>query len=308
MSQEDIDYKLMEFIDLSDEAVVNTFVGENAAVEYITEGEESFMRITSLTSSDYPYAFSTKYPKNVLGGQADYVVVKYRTSAPQDCEDLGIIYRNIYNEEYDLDNCYSEVIGTDGEWHTVIFYMDIEAAWLQHFVSNIGFAPFLYSDNSAQQSIDVAWMKFYQIDPLDFYLDSMYDPDATDDPEIPDEGETGEIVEDGTDAPVEDATDAPVEDGTEAPAEAKTEAETKTEAKTEAEAEAKTDAATKAEAKTDAEAATKAEADGSAADGTAADTTASDESGCASSVIAGVSLLSLCLGGAALVVRKKKED
>ena len=209
MSQEDIDYKLMEIIDMSDEAVVNTFEGENAGIEYVTEGEESFMRITSLTNDDYSYVYSKKYPKNILGGQGDYVVVKYRTSSPE-CEDMGIIYRNVYNPEYDIDNAYTEYMGTDGEWHTVIFYMDTETSWLSHFVTNIGFVPFYFSDAAAQQTIDIAWIKFYQVDPIDIYLDQIYDEDAD-----KGDGEVTEAPVDETEAPV-DETEAPV-DETQAP-------------------------------------------------------------------------------------------
>ncbi|MBQ9151484.1 MAG: hypothetical protein IJX72_04480 [Clostridia bacterium] len=182
MSQEDIDYKLMEYIDFSDEAVINTFEAENAAVEYVTEGEESFMRITSLAIDDQvPHVFSSKYPKNVLGGQADYVVVKYRTSYEKG-EDLGLIFRTVNTPEYNLDECYYEIIGNDGEWHTVIFYMKDDPTW-SHFIMNIGFVPFVFSENTAQQTIDIAWMKVYQNDPYDLYYDSEYDPNAGKDEE-----------------------------------------------------------------------------------------------------------------------------
>ena len=188
MSEEDKEYKLMEYIDFSDEAVVNTFDGEFAGVEYITEGEESFMRVTSYGGEDnLPYVFSSKYPKNVLGSQADYVVVKYRTSYAE-AEELGIIYRTVNDPEYNLDLCYYETIGGDGEWHTVIFYMTDEASW-NHFIMNLGFVPFVYAKNSAQQSIDLAWIKIYQFDPYELYAESEFGgemPDDDDETEAPD--------------------------------------------------------------------------------------------------------------------------
>ena len=156
------------------------------------------MRITSLASGDnIPYVFSSKYPKNVLGGQADYVVVKYRTSYA-DAEDLGIIFRTVNDPEYNLDNCYYETIGGDGKWHTVIFYMMDEASW-NHFIMNMGFVPFVYDDDSAQQTIDIAWVKIYQSDPYDLYVDSDYGADIPDDDD------------DETEAPAEEATTAPEE-------------------------------------------------------------------------------------------------
>ena len=213
MSEEDKEFKLMEYIDFSDKAVVDTFDGEFAGVEYITEGEESFMRITSFGGEDnLPYVFSSKYPKNVLGGQADYVVVKYRTSYAE-AEELGIIFRTVNTPEYNLDACYYEIIGGDGEWHTVIFYMMDDASW-NHFIMNMGFIPFVYAENSAQQTIDMAWIKIYQNDPTDLYVDSefggMPDDDET---EAPEEDTTAE----DTQAPDGEATDPAVT--TEAPTE-----------------------------------------------------------------------------------------
>ena len=173
MSEEDIEYGLFEMLDFSDENVVKTFDGEFAGVEYITEGEESFMRITSFGGEDnLPHVFSSKYPKNVLGTAVPYIVVKYRTSYT-DAEELGIIFRTVNDPEYNLEEPDYEVIGGDGEWHTVIFYMDANASW-SHFIMNIGLVPFVYSRNSAQQSIDIAWMKFYTNDPYDLYVDSEY--------------------------------------------------------------------------------------------------------------------------------------
>ena len=174
MSEEDEEYGLFEMMDFSDESIVKTFDGDFAAAEYITEGEESFMRITSFgTDDNVPHVFSSKYPKNILGGQTNYVVVKYRTSFA-DAEELGIIFRTVNDPEYKLDDVYYELIGGDGEWHTVVFYMSDNPSW-NHFIMNIGFVPFVYSNNAAQQTIDIAWMKFYTQDPYDLYADSEYD-------------------------------------------------------------------------------------------------------------------------------------
>jgi len=173
MSEEDKQYGLFEMVDFSNENVVKTFDGEWAGVEYITEGEESFMRITSFGGEDnVPHVFSSKYPKNILGGQTQYVVVKYRT-AYAEAEELGIIFRTVNDPDYNLDDVYWEVIGGDGEWHTVVFYMMDNPTW-NHFIMNIGFVPFVYAQNSAQQTIDVAWMKFYTNDPTDLYYDSEF--------------------------------------------------------------------------------------------------------------------------------------
>ena len=207
MSDEDKEYGLMEFIDLSQEDVAATFEGENAAVDFITEGDESFLRITALaTGDDIAYAYSNKYPKNVLNGQADYVVVKYRSSFSAS-EDLGIIFRNVNHPEFNLDDPFTEVVGYDGEWHVVLFYMMDDPTW-NHFIMNMGFIPFPYADGSAQQTLDIAWIKVYQQDPFDLYEELMYDDSAATETEAPAEG---------TQAPAEE-TQAPA-DGTQAPAE-----------------------------------------------------------------------------------------
>ena len=209
MSEEDKKFGLREFVDLSDENAVKTFEGENAAVDYITEGDMSFMRITSLSNTDYPYAYSTKYPTNLVADQGGYIVVRYRTSSPE-CEDLGIVFRNVYATEHDPENCYVDVIGNDGEWHTMIFYMIGEDNW-QHFILNIGLVPFAYSDKSAQETIDIAWIKFYQNDPTEIYESEFYDEDA-DQPE-----ETTEAPADVTEEPTEAPTDAATDAATKAP-------------------------------------------------------------------------------------------
>ena len=221
MSEEDKEFGLMEIIDLSDEAVVKTFEAENAGVDFVTEGEESFMRITSFAVDDQmPYVFSNKYPKRVLAGSGDHVVVKYRTSFAEG-DEMGIIYRTVNNPEYNVDMCYSELVGTDGEWHTVIFYMTEEASW-NHFILNLGLVPFYYADDTAQETMDIAWIKFYQEDPYDLYFDSLYDPDGK-----PDKDEDTTAAEEETTVPADETT-AP-EDATQAPDGAATEAPTETE-------------------------------------------------------------------------------
>ena len=220
MSEEDKEYKLMEMIDFSDEAVVKTFEGENAAVDYMTEDGVSFMRITSLTPDGYAYAYSSKYPRNIVGGQGDFVVIRYRTSSAKG-EDLGLTYRSMYAPEYDFDMCYYDSVGTDGEWHTTIFYLSGEEGW-QHFILNLCLIPFYGAEEFAQETFDVAWIKFYQNDPTDIYEADFFDPDSVvqdttpEETEAPTEAPTAapDVTEAPTDAPdagTEAPTDAPVE-------------------------------------------------------------------------------------------------
>ena len=224
MSEEDKEYMLMEVVDMADEAVVKTFEGENAAVEYVTEDGVSFMRITSLTSEGYSYAFSSKYPRNIVGSRGDYVVIRYRTSSDKG-GDLGLSYRTGETPEYDLDMCYYETVGTDGEWHTVIFYMTGEPGWNgANFILNLCLVPFYDAEDFAQETFDVAWIKFYQNDPTDLYEGDFYVA-----------GSEEETTAEETEAPTEEATTAPAED-TEAPTNAP---EVTTEAPTDAPVEKK---------------------------------------------------------------------
>ena len=206
ISEEDKEYGLFEFVDLSDEATFKTFEGDNVVLEQITENENTFMRITALTGDHPAYVYSTKYPKNILGGNADFVAVKYRTDLA-DGSELGLIWRTVnHNQDaYDVENCYYELVETDGQWSTVIFYMTGEPSW-NHFIMNIGFVPFLFADNAAQATMDIAWIKFYQNDPSDLFSDgSTQNPDK-----ITDEADDSNDV---TEAPAVDATDDTPVDG-----------------------------------------------------------------------------------------------
>ena len=209
MSEEDREYMLMEMIDMADESVVKTFEGENAAVDYVTEGDLSFMRITSLTADGYAYAYSSKYPRNIVGSRGDYVVIRYRTASEKG-GDLGLSYRTGETPEYDLEMCYYDSVGTDGQWHTVIFYMTGEPGWNgANFILNLCLVPFYDAEDFAQETFDIAWIKFYQNDPTELFTADFYDPDAA----------AGDTTAEDTEAPTEDAATTPDAD-TEAPTDA----------------------------------------------------------------------------------------
>ena len=205
VSEEDLQYELVEFVDMTDEKAVKSFTGEDASIDFVTENGESFARITAL--GDLPYVWSKSYPRSLQSAECAYIAVKYRL--PKGTEtDMGILYRNAYYPEYDLENVYAESIGGDDEWKVVIFYMFGEEKW-QNWIVNIGLAPFIGDDSPAGKTIDVAFMKFYLQDPYDLYKELEYDPDK--------------VVEDTTEAPAEGETEAPTEEATTAPAETPTE-------------------------------------------------------------------------------------
>ena len=60
VSEEDLEYELVEFVDMTDEKAVKSFTGEDAAIDFITENGESFARVTAL--GDLPYIWSKSYP------------------------------------------------------------------------------------------------------------------------------------------------------------------------------------------------------------------------------------------------------
>ncbi|MBQ7911467.1 MAG: 4-alpha-glucanotransferase, partial [Clostridia bacterium] len=115
--------------------------------------------------------------------------------------DMGILYRNAYYPEYDLENVYAESVGGDGEWKVVIFYMFGEEKW-QNWIVNIGLAPFFDDEAAAGKTVDIAFMKFYLQDPYDLYKELEYDPDKVEDTEAP----TEEDTETPTEEPTEEET------------------------------------------------------------------------------------------------------
>ena len=81
-------------------------------------------------------------------------------------------------------------------------------------------APFYYADDTAQETMDIAWIKFYQEDPYDLYYESEYDPDGKPgkDEDTTAAGEETSAPADGTQPP-ENVTNAPDGTVTEAPTE-----------------------------------------------------------------------------------------
>ena len=180
-------YDMYEFgYTSSYQSYVKSFIGEDASIDFVTENGESFARVTAL--GDLPYIWSKSYPRSLQSAECAYIAVKYRL--PKGAEsDMGILYRNAYYPEYDLENVYTESIGGDDEWKVVIFYMFGEEKW-QNWIVNIGLAPFMDVDSPAGKTIDIAFMKFYLQDPYDLYKELEYDPDkVVEDTEAPTETE-----------------------------------------------------------------------------------------------------------------------
>ena len=213
ISEEDKLYELVEFVDMSDEKTVQSFLCEEAAIEQITEDGETFARITSL--GDLPYVWSKTYPRNLQSADCSYIAVKYRYSGEKTRE-LGMLYRNAYYPEYDLENIYSETVGNDGRWHVVIFDMYGEEKW-QNWIVNMGLSLFTGEDVPGEY-IDIAFIKYYNLDPYDLYEDQEFDPN---DGQETTAGETDTPTDAPTEAPTDAPTDAPA---TEAPTDAATEA------------------------------------------------------------------------------------
>lgn len=212
VSEEDLEYELVEFVDMTDEKAVKSFMGEDAAIDFITENGESFARVTAL--GDLPYIWSKSYPRSLQSAECAYIAVKYRMNKGTE-SDMGILYRNAYYPEYDLENVYAESVGGDGEWKVVIFYMFGEEKW-QNWIVNIGLAPFFDDEAAAGKTVDIAFMKFYLQDPYELYKELEYDPDkVVEDTTAPEtEASTEQPTEGATQAP---ETQAPAEDVTPAP-------------------------------------------------------------------------------------------
>ena len=162
ISETDKEYDLRDFVVLSQDDAIATFSGNNATVEKVTEGDESFMRITA--TGDEAYIYGNKYPVSV-SSETKYVVIKYRTSSAKAGE-AGIIYKSTSLKEYDLEFTASEKLVADGQWHYLYLDMDGEQHW-QDWIVSLGIVPFANITDIAGESIDIAWIKFYREDPWD---------------------------------------------------------------------------------------------------------------------------------------------
>ena len=202
ISEIDKEYDLRDFVVLSQDDAIETFSGNNATIEKVTEGDESFMRITA--TGDEAYVYGNKYPVSV-SSETKFVVIKYRTTSTK-ANDMGIIYKSTSLKEYDLDATAFETVKADGQWHYLYIEMSGEEHW-QDWIVSLGIVPFVNTTGIAGESVDIAWIKFYREDPWDI---PEYEADrkATETTEETTEEPTTEAptTEAQTEAPSEEAT------------------------------------------------------------------------------------------------------
>ena len=177
----------------------------------MTEGDETFMRITA--TGDDAYIYSSQYPRSV-SSSTRYCVIKYRTSSAK-AGDLGLIYKSTSLKEYDLsETAYDRIVG-DGKWHYLYLDMGGETHW-QDWIVSLGVVPFVGAEGVENECVDIAWIKFYHEDPWDIYEADWYpeptEPESTTAPGT--EDESPESTDAKTEAP--DQTDAKTEEKTEA--------------------------------------------------------------------------------------------
>lgn len=204
ISEEDLEYELREMINFADTNVFNTVVGNGAKVEQISEGEETFLRITM--EEDGGYVYSTAYPRNLLS-DARYLVIKYRNNAEKN-DECGVIWQTRQDPDFHLEECYYDFLETGDQWNYLLIDMNGEARWMD-YIQTIGLVPCYDTTDVAGTTMDVAWIKCYNLDPYDMY--EQY---------LPSEEETTEEPVDSDSQGSEDATTAPQggeEQTTEAP-------------------------------------------------------------------------------------------
>ena len=164
VSEQDQEYDLRDFISFKLDESIKGFNGNNATIEKMTEGDETFARITA--TADQGYLFSNKYPISV-SSSTKYVVIKYRTSSAK-AADLGLIYKSTTIKTYDLTEAAYETMNGDGNWHYLYIDMSSETHW-QDWIVCMGIVPFLNVEGAAGEYVDIAWIKFYHEDPWDIY-------------------------------------------------------------------------------------------------------------------------------------------
>lgn len=162
ISEIDKEYDLRDVANFAKDEAIDAFSGENATIEKITEGDDTFIRITA--TGDNAYIFSSKYPRSV-SADTKYGIIKYRTSSAK-AKDLGLIYRSTTLKEYDLEAAAFDEIVADGKWHYLYIDMTGEQYWTDWIVS-LGIVPFVETTGIAGESVDIAWIKFYNTDPWD---------------------------------------------------------------------------------------------------------------------------------------------
>lgn len=165
ITSNELEYELREMIDFSDTDAFVTMVGEGAALEQVTEGEECFLRITAL--EDGCYVYSTIYPKNLLS-DAKYLVIKYRTDSPKG-DQCGLIWRTRQKPDFDVEGAYTAYMTPNGQWSYLLLDMSREHEW-NDYIMNWGIVPFFGMENTAGEVIDIAWIKAYNLDPYELYL------------------------------------------------------------------------------------------------------------------------------------------
>ena len=203
VSEIDKEYDLRDYIVLSTDDAINSFTGNNATIEKITEGEDTFMRITA--TGDEAYIYGSKYPVSV-SSVTKYMVMKYRTSSTK-ANNTGIIYKSTTLKEYNLEHTAYSTVVSDGQWHYMYLELGAEEHW-QDWIVAMGIVPFVETTGIAGESIDLAWIKFYYEDPWDI---PEYEADRN---------ATGNSSEEVTTEPTVESTDAADTDAadTDAPA------------------------------------------------------------------------------------------
>ena len=168
ISEEDLEYELREVIDFSNTTIFDSMVGEGAKVEQITEGADTFLRITA--QEDGAYAYSTAYPRNLLS-DARYLVIKYRTNSTK-ADECGIIWQTRQEKDFRVEECYFDFMTSDGNWNYLLADMNGDAKW-QDYIQTLGIVPFYDEEGIAGETIDIAWIKCYNQDPYDLYEQYM---------------------------------------------------------------------------------------------------------------------------------------
>lgn len=161
--------------DFTDEDAAELFTTtENATVSYMKDADGTgFIRITA--TGNRPLAGGKKIPTGLNAAEAPYVAVKYRTSSEYGSK-LGISFSSEIADasvpvSYDRSN--SVKLGTDGEWHTVVYDLTDKSNWIM----NLCFWPFLNADADVNgQTFDIQWIKYYSNEPE---FDDVFDPSVT---------------------------------------------------------------------------------------------------------------------------------
>ena len=185
-------------------AIFDITDGSVTATDVTDENGEKFVRLT--VNGKNPIIGSNDLTQGLnMDAAGAYIAIKYRTTSEKS-NTFAVNFTNSscpeLNREYDYECEFG--LGTDGEWHTMVFEMDFNPDW-QQFITNFYLCPFTSAEDPTGETIDIQWIKYYSAAPA--FDDESFEDKFGDNIKVETGDDTiGEVTEDEeTNAPATNA-------------------------------------------------------------------------------------------------------